>query len=511
MKKKWFRVLFRRRVAVTFLLLLQIAVIVVLLLYRSKNSWIFNGLMTTVSVIVAVKIIANRTKGAYKLTWVFQILLFPIFGGLFYVLFKFQMSRMKYNKRINHYKYITEPLYLLTGNLYKAKDVIQKKYLPQVNYLQNFAGFPIYNHTKTQYLPSGEAKFKAMLVELKKAEKYIFLEYFIIESGLMWDSILEILKEKAAQGIDVRLIYDDVGCLFLLPKDYPEQLEAFGIKCIAFNRFNPILSATQNNRDHRKILVIDGKVAFTGGVNLADEYINHIEKYGHWKDAAIQLDGHGAWSFTLIFLEMWYLASNVEEDYEAYYPWKDHPCNIETDGLVQPYSDSPLDDENVGEHVYLQIINNAKEYVYINTPYLVIDDSMVSALCLAAKSGIDVRIITPDKYDKWIVHVTTRSYYRELIKAGVKIYEYTNGFNHGKTFVSDNSIATVGTTNLDFRSLYLHFECGVVLFDNSAIHDIYNDFMKTLDKSRLIKEDDYKGNVLSRLAQDFLRVFAPLM
>jgi cardiolipin synthase len=511
MYKKWFGFLLRRRVVVAFLLLIQIAVIVVLLLYRSENSWIFNGLMTAISVIVAVRIIANRTKGAYKLTWVFQILLFPIFGGLFYLLFQFQMSKMKYNKRINHYKYISEPLYLLPGNLYSSETQLQRKYLPQMNYLQKFAGFPVYTHTRTQFLSSGEEKFKAMLLELEKAEQYIFLEYFIIESGIMWDSILKILKAKAAQGIDVRLIYDDVGCLFLLPKDYPTQLEAYGIKCIAFNRFNPLFSAKQNNRDHRKICVVDGKVAITGGVNLADEYINHIEKYGHWKDAAILLEGHGAWSFTLIFLEMWYLASNIEENYAAFYPWKIEKCQVQSDGLVQPYSDSPLDDENVGEHVYLQIINNAKDYVYINTPYLIIDDSMVSALCLAAKSGVDVRIVTPNKYDKWIVHVTTRSYYRELIKAGVKIYEYTNGFNHGKTFVSDHCVATVGTTNLDFRSLYLHFECGVLLFDNSAIHNIYKDFIKTLEISRLVKEDDYTGNILLNLAQDFLRVFAPLM
>lgn len=251
----------------------------------------------------------------------------------------------------------------------------------------------------------------------------------------------------------VRLIYDDMGCFLTLPKDYPAQLKSFGIECTIFNPFRPLLTVKQNNRDHRKIAVIDGKVAFTGGINLADEYINAIEKHGHWKDASVMVKGKAAWSFTLIFLQMWETCTHIDEDYKKFYPWKDQECPITAHGFVQPYADSPMDTENVGEHVYLQILNNAKNYVYINTPYLIVDDSMVSALCLAAKSGVDVRIVTPHRWDKWLVHMTTRSYYRTLIEAGVKIYEYTNGFIHSKTFVSDDHIATVGTTNLDFRSL----------------------------------------------------------
>lgn len=251
----------------------------------------------------------------------------------------------------------------------------------------------------------------------------------------------------------VRLIYDDMGCFLTLPKDYPAQLKSFGIECTIFNPFRPLLTVKQNNRDHRKIAVIDGKVAFTGGINLADEYINAIEKHGHWKDASVMVKGKAAWSFTLIFLQMWETCTHIDEDYKKFYPWKDQECPITAHGFVQPYADSPMDTENVGEHVYLQILNNAKNYVYINTPYLIVDDSVVSALCLAAKSGVDVRIVTPHRWDKWLVHMTTRSYYRTLIEAGVKIYEYTNGFIHSKTFVSDDHIATVGTTNLDFRSL----------------------------------------------------------
>lgn len=327
----------------------------------------------------------------------------------------------------------------------------------------------------------------------------------------MWNNILEILKQKAAQGVLVRLIYDDMGCFLTLPKDYPAQLRKCGIQCVVFNPFRPLLSAKQNNRDHRKIAVIDGKVAFTGGINLADEYINAIEKHGHWKDAAIMLEGRAAWSFTLIFLQMWELCTHTGESYADYYPWKKQDCPITASGFVQPYADSPMDTEHVGEHVYLQILNNAKEYVYINTPYLIVDDSMLSALCLAAKSGVDVRIVTPHRWDKWLVHMTTRSYYRELIKSGVKIYEYTCGFIHSKTFVSDDRTATVGTTNLDFRSLYLHFECGTLLFDNTAVIEVKEDFLNTLTICQQVSKKDCKTNIVTRLFQNILRLFAPLM
>ena len=327
----------------------------------------------------------------------------------------------------------------------------------------------------------------------------------------MWNAVLDILKEKVKQGVKVRLMYDDVGSFFLLPKDYPKQMKKLGIDCVIFNPFRPVLTSVQNNRDHRKITVIDGKVAFTGGINLADEYINAIDKHGHWKDAAVMVEGKAAWSFTLMFLHMWELATGIDEDYTQYYPWTSEPYDIKADGFVQPYADSPMDKENIGEHVYLQIINNAKNYVYINTPYLIIDDSMVSALCLAAKSGVDVRIVTPHRWDKWFVHMTTRSYYRELINAGVKIYEYSIGFIHSKTFVSDDTTATVGSTNLDFRSLYLHFECGMWMYQTDAVMEVKEDFLKTLEVCQEITPKDCKCSIPMRVFQDIMRLFAPLM
>ena len=282
----------------------------------------------------------------------------------------------------------------------------------------------------------------------------------------------------------------------VLAQDYEEKVQVVD---------NHRISVTQRQS------VLDGKVAFTGGLNLSDEYINTYEKHGYWKDAVIQIKGKAAWSLTLMFLEMWELCCGIPDDIECFFPKNEVDERIESDGFVQPYSDSPVDNENVGEHVYLQIINNAKDYVYICTPYLIVDDSMVSALCLAAKSGVDVRIITPHIYDKALIHLTTRSFYRELIYGGVKIYEYSKGFMHSKIFVSDDQIATVGTTNLDFRSLYLHFECGVWMYNSKAVLQIKKDYFDTLNECTQITLEECIERLPIRVFQEILRIFAPLM
>lgn len=511
MGKKWLRKLLRRRFFIILLLVFQLSVLIYTLVSSSLTSEIIKGGLTVFSIVVCLYIISSRDKGAYKLTWVFQILLFPVFGGLFYLLFNFQSSTRKYRKRIAKAEEKAKQLLLLPDTGYDEALLNAHEHSPQIKYLQDFAGFPVYMDSSTKYLTPGEEKFSCLIDELNKAEKYIFLEYFIVQEGVMWNTILDILVQKAKQGVKVRLMYDDMGCFFLLPKDYPKQLQKLGIECVIFNPFKPVLTSIQNNRDHRKIAVVDGKVAFTGGINLADEYINNIEKHGHWKDASVLVEGKAAWSFTLMFLQMWEVSTNTDEDYAQYYPWTDAPCEVKAEGYVQPYADSPMDKENIGEHVYLQIMNNAKDYVYINTPYLIIDSSVVSALCLAAKSGVDVRIVTPHIWDKWIVHMTTRSYYRELIDAGVRIYEYSKGFIHSKTFVSDDTTATVGTTNLDFRSLYLHFECGVWMYQSTAVMEVKDDFLRTLDACQEITAEDCKCSIPMRIFQDVLRVFAPLM
>ena len=511
LKQRWFRALCRWRFYIIVLLLIQVALMVYVVISGSMISKIVSTVLQLVSLAVAVYVISRREYGVYKLMWVFLILLVPVFGGLFYVLFTFQSSTRRFQKRILRAEEKSKNLRSLPETGYTEALAKAPEHAQQIRYLQNFAGFPIYQNSKTQYLSPGERKLEKLLEELEKAEKYIFLEYFIVQEGEMWDKILEVLKRKAQEGVKVRLLYDDFGCFILLPKDYPKRLKEYGIECAIFNPFRPFLTAKQNNRDHRKIVSIDGKVAFTGGINLADEYINAIDKHGHWKDASVVVEGKAAWSFTLMFLQMWEVVTGADEAYESYYPWSDTPCNVESKGFALPYADSPMDKENVGEHVYRQILYLAKNYVYICTPYLIVDESIVSALSLAAKSGVDVRIITPHKGDHWFVHMTTRSYYRELIHAGVKIYEYTNGFIHSKTFVSDDTTATVGTTNLDFRSLYMHFECGLWMYDSEAVMEVKEDFLKTLEVCHLITADECKGSLFTRSVQDFLRLFAPLM
>jgi cardiolipin synthase len=510
-RKKWVRVVFRRRVFVIAALLAQILFILFLIAGSDMAFQYLGRLLTLFSILVSIYILNKKEKSDYKITWIFLILMFPIFGGLLYVIFHSQFSAQRFRRRFAVSSAEWKTLFSRPGNALPILAAGDKDCLPQAYYLQEYAGFPVYVHTETEYLNSGEAFFKKVLSELEKAEQYIFLEFFVLRQGLMLNPIVSILEKKAQAGLDVRIIYDDLGCFMSLPPNFKRNLEEKGIKCIVFNPFKPILSSLQNNRDHRKLIIIDGKTAFTGGINLADEYINAYERFGHWKDAAIMIRGEAAWSLTLIFLQMWNLNQKQKDNCEEFYPWKDQACTIESAGYVQPYADSPMDDENVGEHVYIRIINNAKEYVYINTPYLVVDDNLLSALTLAAKSGVDVRIITPHRWDKKIVAVTSRSFYRQLISAGVKVYEYTSGFNHSKTFVSDDKVATVGTTNLDYRSLYLHFECGVLIYKNQTIQEVKEDFLKTIPISHRISPEDCAGNAFQRGLQDVLRLFAPLM
>lgn len=511
MNQKWLRQLLRRRFFVILLLLLQLCVIIYTAVSGSIASQVVSEALTLLSVAVCLYIVARGGTGAYKLIWIFMILMFPVFGGLLYLLFSFQSATKRFSRQASQTEAKAKGLLSFPGTAREEFLQCLPDLANQMNYLQSHAGFPVYTDTETTYLSPGEMKFDALLRELSQAEKYIFLEYFIIHEGVMWNAVLEILRQKASQGVKVRVLYDDIGCFLRLPEDYDRQLQALGIECQVFNRFKPVLTSMQNNRDHRKIAVVDGKVAFTGGANLADEYINAVEKFGHWKDASVLLRGKAAWSLTVMFLQMWELASGQNEDYAQYYPWVLQDCPIKASGFVQPYADSPMDKENLGEHVYLQIINNAKRYVYINTPYLIIDESMMSALCLAAKSGIDVRIVTPHKWDKWFVHMTTRSYYRDLIAAGVRIYEYSKGFIHSKTFVSDDVTATVGTTNLDFRSLYLSFECGAVMYATEAVGQVKQDFLSNLEYCHEITEKDCQCGVFKRVFQDILRLFAPLM
>lgn len=458
-------------------------------------------------VIVSMLIVNSDINSSYKISWILVIMSFPIFGVMFYIFFGNSSSSRKLRRKMSPYIQAERDLLsneALDDNTLKNKPFSSAR---QEDYLRK-SGFAAYDGTKSVYLPSGEEKFKALLRELETAEKFIYLEYFIINEGKMWNTILDILEKKSKSGVDVRVIYDDIGCLLTLPVKYEKELEARGIKCRVFNKFKPFISKKLNNRDHRKIFVIDGKTAFTGGINLADEYINEFEKHGHWKDTAVMLKGKAARGFTVMFLTMWnYLSEENPANYGCLPDYRE-----ESDGLVIPYCDSPLDEEPVGENVYLNIINNARKYVYITTPYLVIDDEMQNALTLAAKSGVDVRIITPHVPDKWFVHSVTRAHYRKLTSLGVKIYEYYPGFIHSKSFVCDDEIGVVGTINLDYRSLYLHFECAAWLCKTNCLDDIKRDFLKTLDECDEITYDDCLSvNVFVRALRLILKLFSPLM
>ena len=497
MYKRFFKSILPRRFLAIVMLLVQLWLLLYTLLSGSVLSQITQAALLIFGVVVSISVAAGHQKSAFKVGWILLILLMPIFGVTVYVIFNFQHTTRKFAAQVDASCQAVEEAYRLPGEEPAPSGLAQ--------YLQG-RGFPVYGNTQCRYYPLGERAFEAMLEAMEQAEKYIFLEFFIIEEGQMWDAILAVLKKKAAQGVQVRLIYDDLGCFFLLRPDYPQLLKAYGIQCVPFNPFRPMLTAKQNNRDHRKILSVDGKVAFTGGVNLADEYINAVEKFGHWKDVMVRLEGPGAWGLTAMFLQSWLLCTGEKEDPACWY--RPHEAK---GGLVQPYCDSPMDRENVGEAVYLQIIHSARKYLYITTPYLIVDDAMVAAMVLAAKRGVDVQIVTPHRWDKRLVHITTRSYYRELLQGGVKIWEYAPGFIHGKTFVSDDEVATVGTVNMDFRSLYLHFECGVCLYEPAAVEQVREDIQLLFGNCRPITLADCKGNLFSRMVQDVMRLFAPLL
>lgn len=508
--RKLLRFLCNRITIVVVLLLFQVAMLTLLIWNLSKYFVYFYAGFCALSIVTVLWLINTKDNPSYKLAWAVPVLLFPVFGGLFYLFFGGKRMPLRMRKRIRRIYQTTVSQLRQDPKVIEELEFEDRNAANQAKYLVNSALFPVYKDTYTDYLPLGEVKFERLKRELQKAKRFIFLEYFIVSEGEMWNSILKILEEKVKQGVEVRVMYDDMGCLTTLPHDYPKKLRAMGIRCEVFNPFRPELTAMLNNRDHRKIAVIDGSVGFTGGINLADEYINKCERFGHWKDTAVIMKGPAVWSLTVMFLQMWNYATKCMDDFGKYRP--DESLRSGGEGYVLPYGDSPLDYEDTGETVYLNMINKAQDYVFINTPYLIIDNELNVALCNAAKSGVDVRIVTPHVPDKWYVHMLTQAYYPQLIHAGVKIYEYTPGFVHAKTFVADDKYATVGTINLDYRSLYLHFECGVWMYRTASVMQIKQDYIETLKKCQQITTEDLKKTSgLKRLLQAVLRAFAPLM
>ena len=489
-------------------LILQIGWLVMLLTRASAIPYIALAL-NIIALLVVAGIFAQKRNSASKMSWGLLILLLPVLGLSLYFLYgqpwaTYSMRRRFENIAKNLQTLLPQDPYALEA-LAQTDPAISN----QSAYIRNWAKYPVYRNTQVEFHPQTDAAFAALKAELRGAKKFIFMEYHAIELSQCFMEIEDILAERAANGVEVRLFYDDIGSFTFIGPNFVQRMKEKGIHCRIFNPIMPIISAFMNNRDHRKITVVDGRVAFTGGYNLADEYFNVKHPYGHWKDTGVKITGDAVRSFTVMFLEMWNAVKLADRDYSVY---TGLPAPAESDGFVQPYADTPLDDERVGENVYLNIVKNAKKYVYITTPYLILDDEMVGELVLAAKRGVDVRIITPGIPDKKVVYRLTRLNYSILVNGGVRIFEYTPGFMHAKQMLSDGEAAVVGTINLDFRSLYLHFENAVYLYRCACLKDIYEDFERTFPLC-CERTEDYKRprGLPIRILQSLLRLFSPLL
>ena len=484
---------------------LQFGFSIMIRLFFYKYLGIITIFYSIISVLIVLGILKESTRLSNDLPWVILILIFPIFGTILLITLGKSYSKNKLLKSIfEHEKKYSE---LLVQDDEIRKE-IEDKNLDNIRYLINRTNYFASTNNDVTYYNFGEIFYPELIKELKKAEKFIFIEYFIINEGTMWNGILDILKEKASQGVDVRIMYDDMGSIAMLSTSYSKQLAKYGIKCISFNKLSTFGGIFMNNRDHRKMTIIDGKVAFSGGVNLSDEYININSKLGIWKDNGIKIVGDAIWNLTVMFLTLW--NANTKEDDDITKFKYDFKNSKNGNGYVIPYGVTPLHRDLIGEDVYINMINSSKDYLYIMTPYLIIDTDMVNSLCRASKRGVDVRIIVPGIPDKKIVYTQTVSFFKVLHDNGVKIYKYTEGFVHSKVFLSDDVRAVVGTINMDYRSLYLHFENGIYMENVKAIKDIYKDFNDTFAVSKQLNDSDVKTGFIKSLWQAILRLFAPL-
>lgn len=510
-RKGIFYVIFGRTGIILLLLLLQIGILFVafskLSDYITYTYWFF----TVLSVIAVVCIVNRKGNPEYKLAWMVPITIFPILGVLLYVFVELNVDKRILDRRMKRLgstmRSFNEQMPGVMENLKAENEQVARL----ASYVYQYGGYPAFQDCAAQYFPLGKDKFQSLVEELKKAEHFIFMEYFIVDEGHMWGAIHEILRQKAREGVEVRVMYDGTNTVTRLSHFYPKELAAEGIQCRVFNQIRPALSSVQNNRDHRKIVVIDGVTAFTGGINLADEYIGEKERFGVWKDTAAMIQGEAVKSFTWMFLQMWNITEKTD-DYQKYLNVKvEKPQNAQG-GYVIPYGDSPLDDEAVGELVYMDILNTAKDYVHIMTPYLIIDHDMITALTYAAKRGVDVKIIMPGIPDKKYAFTLAKTYYPELLRAGVRIYQYTEGFVHAKEFTSDGEKGVIGTINLDYRSLFLHFECASYFYKMPIIDEMEADFQETLAKCTEVTQETCRNEKWSiKLAGKLFRLVAPLM
>ncbi len=505
-KRKKSRNSILRAVFVALSFLLQMGWIVLIVSELNHYSTYISMATNVIASLAVLRLYAKRTNNAYKMPWIMLIIALPVMGLSLYLITEVTISPKRVYRRMKDIRR-DNGRYLPQSQAVMAQ--LEEKNLAAANqcrYLWNQEGCPVYTNTQAVYYGDCAQTLEDMKRDFEKAERFIFLEFFIVCDGSSFQELREILVRKAAQGVDVRLIYDDIGSIGKVNMEFARELNRQGIQCLVFNPARPLLSLFVNNRDHRKIAVVDGKIGYTGGFNLADEYFGRAFPYGAWKDTGLRLEGEAVRSLTATFLECWTFTSRSQRDAA---PYLDITYSVPADGYVQPFGDSPLDEELTAENVYLNLIGHAEKYVWFMTPYLIITDEMSRALELAAKRGVDVRIITPGIPDKKTVYAVTRSYYAGLVRHGVRIFEYTPGFCHGKQCLCDGKMASIGTSNLDYRSLYLHFENNVLLYDCPALGQMKADFDETLAQCREVTAS-YRSAPL-RIWQCFLRLFAPMM
>ncbi|MFR7992156.1 MAG: cardiolipin synthase [Lachnospiraceae bacterium] len=509
-KRGLFHMVFSRMGVIVLMLVTQVfAFFWMLQVFQEYLPHIYGG-MAVLTALLVLYLINTASNPTVKISWLILLMIVPVFGVLMYVYTKMDLGHRVLKARV-HYL-VRESVRLIPENV-----TVQRMLGGECAELANLAHYirstgysSAYQRTEVTYFASGEEKFPRLLEELERAKHFIFLEYFIIREGLMWGEVLEILARKAKQGVEVRVMYDGTCEFSMLPHDYPKRLKQLGISCKMFEPLRPFLSTHYNYRDHRKIVVIDGHTAFTGGINLADEYINREERFGYWKDTAIMLKGDAVPEFTLMFLQLWSVSEKTC-DFIKYLSYPTLPPE-NTKGFVIPYGDIPLDSHKVGKMVYMDLLNHAQRYIYIMTPYLILDGEMETALRFAAERGVDVRLILPGIPDKKTAYALAKTHYASLLSAGVRLYEFTPGFVHAKVFVSDDKKAVVGTINLDYRSLYHHFECAAYLYDMPVIEEIKEDVERTLRQCRTVTWETIRREPwYVKLAGRLLKVIAPLM
>ena len=492
------------------IILIELVLVFGIILYMSQIApiiWV--TLVFFISVATVIAIVNRSMTPESKVTWLI-VTFMPVFGPLLYLMFGERRLSKKELKQLQELNSIAS--HENNGRqLHLQLQETDKSAYGIINALLHMdSNAEVYEHTDSQFFANGEEMWQQMLEDLKRAKKFIFLEYYIVEEGLMWDSMLEILEEKAAQGVEVKMLYDDIGCMVTLPGDYTVYLRSKGIEAHKFNKVIPRMTVAYNNRDHRKILVIDGQISYTGGINLADEYINQIERFGHWKDSGIRIDGPATQAFTRLFLMNWYINRGEISDFDQYHLENQTRSGS---GLCIPYGSGPkpIYQMKVGKIVYQNLINQAEDFVYITTPYLIIDYDLTEDIKNAAMRGVDVRIVTPHIPDKKLIQLVTRGAYPDLLSAGVRIFEYTPGFIHSKQMIVDDRFAAVGTINLDYRSLVHHYENAVLLYKTESIADIRQDFEEIFEQSQEIFSDTINPTWYQMMIKEVTQLFAPML